>query len=267
MPRATTPSEARAAAAVREHRQSIGTSAHAHGGNMNMTGVFLHVLGDAIGNVGVIATGMFIFYTSYSWRSYADPIISFVISGIIFNSALPLVKSASFILLQGVPTSVSLEGVRETVYKIEGVINVHDLHIWQLNENKIVASVHILVDCSAEQTQRYMQIANEVRRALHIWGIHSSTIQPEFVTGGIKEVARLSGMDPQELNSDDQGRLRTRDGNLVEAELSQRDQTCLLACDANECGDNTCCSINAPVSNDAHGDERNHANDASGSRR
>ena len=118
---------------------------------MNMKGVFLHVLGDAIGNVGVIFVGAFILFTHYSWRHYADPVISFIIACIIFQSALPLVKSASFILLQGVPTTVSLGGVRDSVLRIEGVLSVHDLHVWQLNENKNVASLHIMVDCSGEQ--------------------------------------------------------------------------------------------------------------------
>ena len=52
---------------------------HSHG-NMNMKGVFLHVLGDAIGNVGVIFVGAFILFTHYSWRHYADPVISFILS-------------------------------------------------------------------------------------------------------------------------------------------------------------------------------------------
>ena len=54
-------------------------------------------------------------------------------------------KSTAFILLQGVPTSVSLEAVRESIQAIPGVISVHELHIWQLSESKIVASVHVLV--------------------------------------------------------------------------------------------------------------------------
>lgn len=227
---------------VRRHRQSIGSGAHTHD-NMNMTGVFLHVLGDAIGNVGVIFAGAFILFTEYSWRHYADPVISFIIACIIFHSALPLVKSASFILLQGVPTTVSLDGVRDSVLRIEGVLSVHDLHVWQLNENKIVASLHIMVDCSGEQTTRYMSIADQVRRTLHIWGIHSSTIQPEFVPGGLKEAAELSGVAVQD-RFDEHGRLLTPDGHLVREEVaSGLNSACLLACDGDECRDAQCCEM------------------------
>ncbi|TNY17404.1 cation efflux protein [Rhodotorula diobovata] len=149
-----------------------------HGGNdgaMNMQGVFLHVLGDALGNVGVIAAGLFIWLTDYSWRMYTDPGISLVITIIIFSSALPLVKSASFILLQGVPSSVPLERLRSSIAAVPGVINVHDLHVWSLSESKIVASVHIMV-----HSRNLVSVSREIKQRFHRFGIHSSTIQPEI---------------------------------------------------------------------------------------
>jgi zinc transporter 1 len=63
---------------------------HTHGGSMNMKALLLHVLGDALGNVGVIATGLIIWLTSWSFKYYCDPIISLIITAIIFHSALPL---------------------------------------------------------------------------------------------------------------------------------------------------------------------------------
>lgn len=57
---------------------------------MNMRALLLHVFGDALGNVGVIATGLIIWQTNWSWKYYFDPIISLVITVIIFSSALPL---------------------------------------------------------------------------------------------------------------------------------------------------------------------------------
>ena len=223
-----------------DHGHSHG-GGHSHDGDMNMRGVFLHVLGDALGNVGVIGAGLIILLTSYSWRFYSDPLISFVITIIIFHSALPLVKSASFILLQGVPASIPLESVREAIAGVPDVLSVHELHIWQLSESKIVASVHVLVDCSESQTQRYMDIASGIRALLHAWGIHSSTIQPEFVQGGIKEAARLSGVEVAESMTDEQGRLRTKDGRLVEHVLSRNPSSCMLACEDDSCAEAACC--------------------------
>ena len=68
---------------------------HAHGrghshGSMNMRALVLHVLGDALGNVGVIATGLIIWLTTWKYKFYFDPVISLVITVIIFSSALPL---------------------------------------------------------------------------------------------------------------------------------------------------------------------------------
>lgn len=94
-----------------------GKGGHSHG-NLNMRGVFLHVLGDALGNIGVIATALFIWLTDFSWRFYSDPVISLVITAIIFSSALPLVKSASLILLQGVPRGISLDEVKEDILRV-----------------------------------------------------------------------------------------------------------------------------------------------------
>lgn len=69
---------------------------HSHGhGSMNMKAILLHVLGDALGNVGVIATGLIIWQTTWSFKYYCDPVISLVITAIIFSSAMPLGKSYS----------------------------------------------------------------------------------------------------------------------------------------------------------------------------
>ncbi|KAF8560423.1 cation efflux protein [Imleria badia] len=150
---------------------------HGHGhGSMNMQALVLHVLGDALGNVGVIATGLVIWLTTWKYKFYFDPVISLVITVIIFSSALPLVRSASFILLQGVPPTISLDEVRASILKVNGVLSVHELHIWQLSESKIVASVHVM----ASRGHDFMPIAVEIRKALHHHGIHSSTIQPEY---------------------------------------------------------------------------------------
>ncbi|KAM0755611.1 cation efflux protein [Meredithblackwellia eburnea MCA 4105] len=170
---------------------------HSHDGSMNMQGVFLHVLGDALGNVGVIAAGLFIWLTDYSWRSYADPAISLLITCIIFSSALPLVKSASFILLQGVPNSVPLEEVRKSIAAVPGVLNVHELHIWSLSESKTVCSVHVMTS-----SEDFVPASRAIRRVLHRFGVHSSTIQPEIV-GSHAASPSTKIVEPAEVPAED----------------------------------------------------------------
>ena len=78
---------------------------HSHGGSMNMRALLLHVLGDALGNVGVIATGLIIWLTSWSFKYYCDPMISLVITAIIFHSALPLGESPVYIANRDLATT------------------------------------------------------------------------------------------------------------------------------------------------------------------
>ncbi|ODQ55492.1 cation efflux protein [Saitoella complicata NRRL Y-17804] len=193
---------------------------HSHG-NLNMQGVFLHVLGDALGNVGVIATALFIWKTDFTWKYYADPVISLVITCIIFSSALPLCKSASLILLQGVPAGIDAEDVKEDIQNIKGVVSVHELHIWQLSDVKLIASVHVLVSLPNDTlSSDYMDLAAAIRQCLHSYGVHSCTVQPD-----IQEVTE-------------------------EADRA----SCLLACDEDECAENMCCEpANASSPSNGHG--------------
>ncbi|GMM28702.1 Zn(2+) transporter [Martiniozyma asiatica (nom. inval.)] len=148
-----------------------------HQKSLNMQGVFLHVLGDALGNVGVMATALFIWKSDYSWKYYSDPAISLVITCIIFSSALPLCKSSSRILLQGTPTTVDTSDVVEDIINIPGVISVHDFHIWNLTERMLIASLHVEMDTSPD---KFLETASKIKTCLHNYGVHSATIQPEF---------------------------------------------------------------------------------------
>jgi len=122
---------------------------------------------------------------------------------------MPLVKSASFILLQGVPPSVSLERVRLAIRRVPGVLSIHELHVWQLSESKLIASVHVCISSKVD----YMDVQSRIRRVLHDQGMHSSTIQPE--------VYHAETTVPEE--------------NL----MTSVDTRCLLACSP----DQECCNI------------------------
>ncbi|KAL8862809.1 MAG: hypothetical protein Q9178_000751 [Gyalolechia marmorata] len=224
---------------------------HSHG-DLNMRGVFLHVMGDALGNIGVIGSALIIWLTPWSWRYYADPAISLVITVIILGSAIPLCQAASRILLQAVPAGVSVDDIRADVQDLPGVISCHHLHIWQLSDTKKIASLHIQVefDFKGEGSARYMQLARAIRRCLHEHGIHSSTIQPEFCLDS-------SHRHTSNYNSEDEAHSssRSRDGHPRSrgaskkgsgaASLHSQPDACLLEC-GDECGDGKqCCTRNA----------------------
>ncbi|CAI4945589.1 CGH_3_HP_G0042970.mRNA.1.CDS.1 [Saccharomyces cerevisiae] len=190
---------------------SYSTSSHtiASGGNytehnkrkrsLNMHGVFLHVLGDALGNIGVMLSAFFIWKTDYSWKYYTDPLVSLIITGIIFSSALPLSCKASKILLQATPSTLSGDQVEGDLLKIPGIIAIHDFHIWNLTESIFIASLYIKLDISREQ---FTDLAKIVRSKLHRYGIHSATLQPEFITREVTSTERAGDSQGDHLQND-----------------------------------------------------------------
>lgn len=145
---------------------------------LNMRAVFLHVLGDALGSVIVIVSALVIKYVKADWRYKVDPAMSMGLVAIIFCTTIPVLKASAMILLQTVPTHIQVDDLQQKlVDKIEGVLAVHEFHIWQLAGNRIIASAHI----RCRNLRDYMQIAEQVKVFFHNEGIHSTTIQPEFV--------------------------------------------------------------------------------------
>ena len=186
------------------HNQAIeaGSGRHSHG-DLNMRGVFLHVIGDALGNVGVIVSALVIGLSHNKWRFYADPAISLVITLIILGSAIPLCKAASRILLQAVPVGMSVEAIKKHIEHLPGILSCHDLHVWQLSDAKVVASLHVQVefDFKGEGSKRYMLLARQIRRCLHEYGIHSYTIQPEFCLNSEHQHTSTQHSDTEDAGS------------------------------------------------------------------
>ncbi|KAI8830740.1 zinc/cadmium resistance protein [Chytriomyces cf. hyalinus JEL632] len=208
------------------HNHEHGHGGHSHG-NMNMQGLFLHALGDALGSVGVIISSLVMMFADGDWKYCMDPLVSLLITGLIVSSAIPLVRSAAYILLQGVPSSVSMEKLRTEILALPGVLDIHELHVWGLSDNKTVASVHVrCLDPSSNPDQSYMQIAANVKRLLHGYGIHSTTVQPEFVKRRIYNGVDSAG--PSHVTGSEAGDEDTDDG-------------CLLKCEGGECNEQVCC--------------------------
>ncbi|GAU95565.1 hypothetical protein RvY_07164 [Ramazzottius varieornatus] len=143
---------------------------------LNMRGVFLHVLGDALGSCVVIISALIIWFTDWEYENYIDPAMSILMVMIISYTTIPLLRESALILMQTVPTHIEIEEIKSHLLKIEGVHAVHELHIWQLAGDRIIASAHI----RCHNLQEYMEVAVKVKQFFHNEGIHSTTIQPEF---------------------------------------------------------------------------------------
>eukprot|EP00475_Leptophrys_vorax_P036747 TRINITY_DN625_c0_g1_i1.p1 TRINITY_DN625_c0_g1~~TRINITY_DN625_c0_g1_i1.p1 ORF type:complete len:490 (+),score=85.67 TRINITY_DN625_c0_g1_i1:58-1470(+) len=144
--------------------------------NLNVYGVLIHVIGDALGSVAVVATALVIEYTTWKYRAIVDPICSLVISAILFFGTVPLIKQSMGILLQNSPASFSADMIMKELSEVPGVSSIHEFHIWQLSTKVVVASVHAVI-CHGHNT---MDVLDGIKVKLHSFGVHSSTIQPEL---------------------------------------------------------------------------------------
>jgi len=114
--------------------------------SLNMKGAYFEVLSDMLTSIGVIAAGIIMLTTGWY---YADPIISAGIGVFILPRTWMLLRDAVGVLLEGTPHDVNLAALRESIRTVEGVADVHDLHVWSLTSGINAMSVHaVLADHS-----------------------------------------------------------------------------------------------------------------------
>lgn len=113
------------------------------GESLNMKGAYFEVLSDMLTSIGVIIAGVIMLTTGWY---YADPLISAGIGLFILPRTWALLKDAVGILLEGTPSDVDLANLRESLTKIEGVAEIHDLHVWTLTSGVNAMSVHAVLE-------------------------------------------------------------------------------------------------------------------------
>lgn len=169
-----------------EHGHGHGHSGHGHGHshgsggggmNANMRGVFLHVLADTLGSVGVIISTILI--RQFGWL-IADPICSLFIASLIFLSVLPLLKDACEVLLLRTPHEhdKDLNTALEKIEKIEGVISYRDPHFWRHSATVIAGTIHLQVMPDVVE----QRIVQQVTSTLKDVGVNNLSVQVEKET-------------------------------------------------------------------------------------
>jgi cobalt-zinc-cadmium efflux system protein len=147
-----------------------------HGGrDLNMRAALLHVLGDLLGSLAALVSGIVVWATA--WFA-VDPALSLLIAMLIAYSSLKLVREAFHGLMEGVPLHLSLEEIGVAMARVEGVTSVHDLHIWSLTAERIALSAHVVIGGleSWPETLARLQALLAQR-----YGIEHVTLQPETV--------------------------------------------------------------------------------------
>lgn len=144
-------------------------------GDVNIRSVFLHMLGDTLSTAAVIVGGFAIAITHQQW---IDPLLSLIIAAMILASSWSIVRETLHILLEGTPRSVNLAEIRSAIQAVEGVVNVHDLHIWSLTSQSHALASHVqvvemqLAECEAVLARINHQLKDH-------FGIQHATIQLE----------------------------------------------------------------------------------------
>lgn len=142
--------------------------------NINLKGAFLHVVGDALASVGTIAAGFLIWWKGWM---FADPAASILISAIILFSAYRLMNETIHLILQGVPMHLDTSAITAELRKLEGVTDLHHLHVWGLSSDVVVLTVH-LVTGSVDQDKLLTRAQKVLKEKFNI---AHTTIQLESV--------------------------------------------------------------------------------------
>ena len=141
--------------------------------SLNVEGAYLEVLADALGSLGVIVAAIIVLWTGWG---YADPLIAAGIGLFVLPRAARLGAQAVRILVQAAPPNVSTAQVNADLEGVEGVVDVHDLHVWTLTSSMDVASAHLMVRSGTDPHS----VLDRARTLLHErYGIDHATFQVE----------------------------------------------------------------------------------------
>jgi cobalt-zinc-cadmium efflux system protein len=150
--------------------------ARAAHGSLNMQAALRHVMADALGSGGVVVAALVILTTG--WR-YADPAVGALIAVLVLASSWTVLRDSVHILLEGTPRGMDVRGLAQRMSGMEGVVDIHDLHVWTITSGFVALSAHVLVqpgdDCHARRRELERMLAEE-------YGIEHTTLQVDHAS-------------------------------------------------------------------------------------
>jgi cobalt-zinc-cadmium efflux system protein len=141
-------------------------------GDLNIRGAFLHMAADAAVSLGVVVAAGVIMWTGWQW---IDPAISLGIAALVLASGWGLARDSVNLALDGVPSGIELAGVRDYLGRLEGVIEVHDLHIWAMSTSEVALTAHLVRPAGFDDAFLHGVCAE----LSHRFNIHHATLQIE----------------------------------------------------------------------------------------
>jgi len=163
----------------------ITLAVHNGRSDLNIRSVWIHNLGDALSNVAIVVGALCIRWTGATW---IDPVIGIGIGAMVLWSGTGILRESSHILLEGLPRELRLDAVATAVLHVEGVQEVHDIHIWTLGTDLTALSCHVRIpDMHMEDSEKILDRVREV--LTHDFKITHTTIQ--FERAGLPAEAGL----------------------------------------------------------------------------
>lgn len=144
-----------------------------HHHDLNIKGAFLHMAADALVSLGVVVAGLLIWWKNWLW---VDPVISLIIVAVIFWGTWGLLKDSLNYSLDAVPEQIDMDGIRDYLMGLDGVVRIHDLHVWPLSTTETALTVHLVFD---EDTNRAGLLHAIQHQLEHEFSIAHATMQIE----------------------------------------------------------------------------------------
>lgn len=144
--------------------------------NMNEKSVNLHMLEDVLGWIAVLVGALLIKITGWN---VIDPLLSIVIAILIGYEAIKNVLDVVNVILEKTPSSVDIDLLKEELKKIDHVLDVHHIHVWSLDGNEVLLTMHVLINKTVTK-KNYELVKKDIKDALKSHSIQHSTIEIEY---------------------------------------------------------------------------------------
>jgi cobalt-zinc-cadmium efflux system protein len=146
--------------------------------DINLKSAFLHLASDAIVSLGMVAGGIIIYFTKIYW---IDPLLSIIICLVIIASTWNLLKNSLRLSMDGVPENINIDKLKEIAMKINGVIDIHHLHVWAIGTTRNALTAHIVIDEQADM-RKAQQIKEQLKHLFAHENIQHVTLETESRT-------------------------------------------------------------------------------------
>ena len=145
---------------------------HGQKNDLNVRGAFLHMVADTLVSVGVVISGIIIYYTGWNM---VDPIVSLIIAAVILISTWELLSDSLRLAVDGIPDGVDKKEIEQELLENEHVSEVHHVHIWAISTTETALTAHVVVD----DLSNWPQISHQLKHELSEHGIAHATLEPE----------------------------------------------------------------------------------------